>query len=648
MIAEGDNDQVPFGQPSGISAAPSLAMANRRRRTADPEELARTLGIRRVPSIKPTSTLYLEAESFAKRNGFLGQLQNDNDIKAVALHRCTFDRRAADAAIAWPSTVNLKLVDNEFRGKPFFYLPWAAELVSRYYGWVQLSEATGKLQNRFRTFWAFLAKKNAKSPTLSAIILYELCKRGFDYQSMSYAIAYHQSQAQRVLDTAHKMRLESDLAYHVIPFASDTNYKMKGVRYGGSSTISMPSDADKLDGVTALNIYVDELHRMKNLNVVNSVQYATASTHGTMFCITTAGEAAEGGLETNPAYRLYRRCEMVNAGVIDDITFLGANYECPMGDEDNEQGWLDANPAMGNTPECPLKLETFRMEHAHARQEGGIVWDNFCRLRLNQWVQSRPESWLSTSIPGGYHAWSSSAFSAKNAIGKDDCSEAYTYQDLVDICQDGLGESSLAFDLSSTMDTTSFTMTVREFATDIYRTYTRFYLPEATAIREKKWHNYYQYGTVYLTLTPGNVIDYVTVQADIERCINDSDCKRFFYDHYLAESFSQGVELATQSQRYIFPQTYVGYAPAVRFAEMLIAQRKLRHPGDNWLLNGQIGTAKSISNTNAGKRIVKPSGSNSRLKVDGVQSLLMSLQPWVANLPPVPDDSDKDDSCAVI
>ena len=133
----------------------------------------------------------------------------------------------------------------------------------------------------------------------------------------------------------------------------------------------------------------------------------------------------------------------------------------------------------------------------------------------------------------------------------------------------------------------------------------------------------------FITLTPGDVIDYRKLLNDLIDICELHKVTRFYFDPlFQAEWLTQELEQATGAERVAFPQTIIHYAPLVKEAERRIISHTIRHCG-NPVMSWQISNAISYENANGDRRIKKRNGSDYR-KVDGVQAMIMSLQDSVA------------------
>ncbi len=92
------------------------------------------------------------------------------------------------------------------------------------------------------------------------------------------------------------------------------------------------------------------------------------------------------------------------------------------------------------------------------------------------------------------------------------------------------------------------------------------WMPEREAERQNKRVPYQHWAEEgWLKLTPGDVVDYNVIFADLVEIINRYGAGRFYYDPlFQAEWLTQRLEEETGAERWEFPQRIVDYAPVVR------------------------------------------------------------------------------------
>ncbi|HXI42352.1 MAG TPA: terminase TerL endonuclease subunit, partial [Bryobacteraceae bacterium] len=138
----------------------------------------------------------------------------------------------------------------------------------------------------------------------------------------------------------------------------------------------------------------------------------------------------------------------------------------------------------------------------------------------------------------------------------------------------------------------------------------------------------------FLQATPGNVVDYDPIRAQILQDTERYDVREIAFDPWNATQFSNDLQKAgIAAERLVkFPQTIGMFAePTKRLIEELILARKLAHLG-NPVLRWMASNLVVWQDGNGNKR---PTKKSARGKIDGVVALIMALGRAIAS----PDDS---------
>jgi phage terminase large subunit-like protein len=565
---------------------------------------------------KRQSTKLITLKNQARRQGWLKWLRKgpgeEADERAL-LAGCYFSEHRAKHWLEFADTYGT-LTEGAFTGKKFDLLEWQRTDSARVFGWIKPSPEWGFPVRRFRFWYEEVPKKNGKTPLVSLVGNYLLFGDSFDRQINLYLAATTRKQAERCLMHAiRQIKNSEDLS------AVATIKKLEGfnqVEVGDNRWDVVAADPESADGVNG-HCLADELHRWKGFEFFNSLKYMLASQPEGLFVgITTAGDDTEGVCK-----RLHDHAIAVNAGQVEDETFYGAIYAASAEDDPHdERTWFKANPSLGRTAKHPLKLSTFRADYEAAKADP-TQWPSWLRLRLNLW-QSAQNGWLDTACPRRLADWDAGPTERKQLKKRIDCYEDFTLKSLesIDAVRVGLG-----LDFASVRDTNAAVLSIED-STGIVRVFPFFWLPAAEAVRQAKRIPYQVWEKQGLIkLTPGEVVDYRTIFADVCDICKRFNVGKFYYDpKFQAEWFSQELEAETGAERVEFPQTIMAFGPVVKEAERRIISHELRHNG-HAVLTWQIGNAQAIENSNGDKRIVKQKRGDYR-KVDGVQAMLMAIR----------------------
>ena len=128
----------------------------------------------------------------------------------------------------------------------------------------------------------------------------------------------------------------------------------------------------------------------------------------------------------------------------------------------------------------------------------------------------------------------------------------------------------------------------------------------------------------YVTVTPGNVIDYDFVKADILRIVADYDLQASAYDRW---NSSQTI-IDLQNEGMVCNPCGQGYvsmsAPTKEFEKMVLTG-KIEHFGNpvlRWMLASTVVMTDPAGN-------IKPDKAKSMQKIDGIVASIMALGEWM-------------------
>ena len=449
----------------------------------------------------------------------------------------------------------------------------------RLFGW---KRADGT--RRYRTAYLEVAKKNGKSTILSAVSLYLLTSDG-EGAPEGYINACDRAQADIIFRESSRMVAASpELKAHLEVIDSKKRIvyaKSNGVLIANSSVV------DSKDGLNPSFVFFDELHRQPDRALFEVFEYASISRDQPLHIyITTAGEDEAGVWHEQRV-----KSEGINDGSIPDTTHLGVVYRAdPRDDIDDPATWRKANPSLGVT----MDEDEFRRKLEEAKRNP-VALANFKRLRLN--LITRGSDKL---LPA--EAW--------------------------DLCNRPPGEIGGAtvfggLDLASTTDLAAFVWSWFD-ADDDLCVGAKFYLPEDSIVQAEHrdkvpYRVWAERG--HLTLTPGSVIDYAWILADIVAFATENDLGKVFADPYnatqlcsqLAESHGVPVEFLRQG--------FLSLSSPTKELLRLVLAGRVKHGGHpvlTWNARNAVATSDPAGNLKLDK-------AKSRLKIDGMAALVNSL-----------------------
>jgi phage terminase large subunit-like protein len=453
----------------------------------------------------------------------------------------------------------------------------------------------------YRIAWLELARKNGKSELLAGIALYLLIGDGEEGAEI-YGAARDRDQAAIVWEVAERMvSLSPYLSRRLRIFKQSK--RIVDERTNSFYRVIAADAAGNL-GFNPHGVVFDEVISQPNADLWDALRTATGTRRQPlMVAATTAGN--DGASFAASSHAEMERIEQDPARA--PHVFVYMRNTPADADPWDEKNWHHANPALGDF----LSMSALRDEALEARNDPSKE-NVFRQFRLNQWVQQTTR-WMPLQT------W--------DACGPDVWPRPdYVYAKLADRkCYAGL-------DLSSKIDLTSaclvFPVTEPDGAEHLYALW-RFWLPESQVPKLDahlggKTAAWVKAG--WITATPGDVIDYDTLYADLE-----ADAKRFAivdvsHDPWLAEPVRQ--ELAKRNLTlYPVKQTYGGMSEPMKETMRLVRSTTLRH-GRNPVARWHADSIEARADDQENIRPVKPDRNKSGRRIDGMVALIMAVDGW--------------------
>jgi phage terminase large subunit-like protein len=367
--------------------------------------------------------------------------------------------------------------------------------------------------------------------------------------------------------------------------------RVKEIRFDNRESIWRPlgSDSETLDGLNPSLALMDELHAWSSRDLWDVIDDGMgARLQPMIFQITTAGSNKFGICMEQRRHT----CSILEGTVTDDHYF-GIIFTIDEGDDPHDPAtWHKANPLLG----VAKTLEFMQQQSDMAKMLPGKL-NAFLNKQLNVWTEQEVR-WLSP------HAW-------------DDCAGEIEESSLV-------GESCVGgLDMAATTDISAL---VRYFpsstgAPDII--VPTFWIPEDT-IQERSRRDRVPYDQWakegIVRATPGNVVDYDRVRADILEMHEQTPFIELAYDPWNL------TQLATQLQGdgvvvVPFRQGFASMSPAAKELEKRLLGKTMNH-GGNQVLRWMAGNV-AIEQDAAGN--IKPSKRKSTERIDGIVALTMAI-----------------------
>lgn len=404
-------------------------------------------------------------------------------------------------------------------GEPIEFTPIQRFIFGNVYGWVH--QDTGL--RRFRKAYWQVARKNAKSQSLAIVGDYELMALG-EPMSEVYIGATKSMQAKIIYNEVVAMLKRC-------PLLKGKWHESYGViRHPKSDSIlrALSKDDGKTgDGLNPQCGLIDEYHAHPTdeiLEVINTGMVARRQP--LLFIITTAGTNFGG-----PCYRV--EYPLVEKILDPSLDFDVADYFCMVNELDRDQEgnliddvkdeecWVKANPIAATYPEG---LANIRSKLASAL-ESPEKMESFLTKNMNLWVNQSAMSYMDMA-----------KWKERGAI--------------TEIPVDLYGRPAyVGIDLSKRIDLTAagIIIPIDVDGTIQYVTRAHGFIPEDTvAVHEKTDKVPYRAWAKsgYLTITPGDVVDYRFIESWIHETTDDLgvNVKELCYDPYNATHFAQDFD----------------------------------------------------------------------------------------------------------
>lgn len=486
-------------------------------------------------------------------------------------------------------------VKGPLAGEPITLEPWQVFILTTVFGWVQ---ADGR--RRFRRSYIEVPRGNAKSTLSSAVGLYMLAADG-EGGAEVYSLATTRDQARIVFGDAQTMARRS--AGFRSRFGVAVGAHNMNVLASGSKFEALSAEGSTLDG---LNIHfgcVDELHAHKTRTVYDVVETGTGKRNNSLLWVITTAGSNRAGI----CYEIRTFVTKLLEGVFEDDSQFGIVYGLDDGDDwTTEEALVKANPNWGISvqPEVLVPLQ------AKAMQLPSAV-NNFKTKHLNEWVNA-DTAWMDM------RAW-------------DRCAEA-----ALDLDAFAGQPCWIGLDLASKTDIAALMLLFAHPEIEGgYAIFGRYYLPEDTvmATSNSQYAGWMRNGR--LTVTPGNVIDFGWIEADLIEMSSRFQVQGVAFDPFQATQLSTRM-LAEGLPMIEVRPTVLNFSEPMKALEALVLQRRLIHDGDpvlGWMVSNVVAHLDAKDN-------IYPRKERPENKIDGIVALIMALSRALVGdgTPKMPDD----------
>lgn len=468
--------------------------------------------------------------------------------------------------------------------------PWQERDIVR-----PLFATTPEGRRRYRTCLLMMPRKNGKTELAAALAIDGLMFDG-ELGAEVYSAAADKEQAGLVFHVAAQMiRNDPDLVA-----ACDVLDSQKRIvhRKTGSFYRAISAEAYSKHGFNASRVIYDELHAAPDRELWDVL---TTSTGGRdqplVIAISTAGYDRHSIL-----WELYAHAKKVLQDPTIDPSFLPIIYEAAIdADWRDPAVWHGANPALGDFRSLEeMQIACKRAEEIPAQE------NTFRRLYLNQWTE-QASRWLTLV------SWDA----CRGTWQRSECKRRPCY---------------VGMDLSSTRDLTAIVAAFPHEDGSMW-ILAHFFIPESTAGTRGRTdrisvHEWQQKG--WLTITPGDVVQYEAVRAHLNAWADEFDVREIAYDPWNATDLVTRLADIDGFTCVPMRQGYGTLSAPSKALESAILSRTLQHDG-NALLRLNVANVSTESD-NSGN--IKPSKSKSTDRIDGVVALVMAIDRLTRNAAP--------------
>jgi len=466
--------------------------------------------------------------------------------------------------------------------------PWQQFLIWEMEGWRNKDG-----YRRYTRAYIEVARKNGKTSLAAALANYHFfADSPKEVGPEIYFAATKQQQATIAWDEAGRQIQKNSL----LKTLSKTYQSKKHIVIPSTAAVMRPlgRDSKTEDGLNPSFAVIDEYHAHPDAGLIDVIESGMgARKQPLIIIITTAGTNYIG-----PCMEEHEHLKKILEGSIPAVeSFFGIIYTLDDGDDWRDQKvWIKANPNLD------VSVDKKRLEEQITLAASSTVKiTNIKTKRLNIWCKS-VLNWI------GYDVWNK-------------CRLEYSEQDLLGReCYGGM-------DLSSTQDISAVCLSFPpESKGEPYKHIYRFYIPEEL-IHEKEELDKVPYGQWIekglIIATPGNVIDYDFIEADILHFAEIYKIKEFCFDPHFAQ---QVVNHMTDAGITMIPiqQIYKMMSPMCHSFEKHVLEGAVAH-NNNPVMCWMISCVEVKSDRQGNIMPMKPRRYSSGMRIDGVVANIMAL-----------------------
>lgn len=387
----------------------------------------------------------------------------------------------------------------------------------------------------------FVPRKFSKTTSVASIAIMDLLFG--DKNAQAYVAANSYDQAKICFDVIRNILKAHDKKLRHFKINREVVYNLQPGRTSFARCLA--SDADKLDGLNASTVIVDEYSQADSSALKNVLTSSMGVRENPLtVTITTASDKLNG-----PFVEMLNSYKAILRGELDNDSVFAHIFEPDVDDaEDSPATWEKVQPHLGVT----VQYDFYEGEYKKALLTSDDML-TFRTKQLNIFAQNAAKAWITQD---------EIAALAKN-INIDNLGKRYPCMVAVDLS---------VFDDFSTVTYNFYNEDTRHF-----HSHSDFYLPEATIEVHpnkelyRKWQR-----DGHLNVLPGNVIDYRHITDDILARNKKLHILRIGYDPYKSMEFVN-ILSAAGAKKSIQPvkQTYGTFTSPVESFELVAKEKKI-------------------------------------------------------------------------
>lgn len=475
------------------------------------------------------------------------------DMEVAGERGLTWDAESADRALRFFPTV-LRLSEGQFDGQPFVLHPAQSFIVGSLFGW---KRADGT--RRFRRAYIEQGKGNGKSPLAGGIGLYGMMADD-EPGAQIFAAAAKMDQARILFNDAVGMVRQSPMLEERITPTGINPVNNLAWQARGSFFRPVGRDTGKTgSGMRPHFVLLDELHEHPNRDTLELLERGFKfRRQPLLFMITNSGSD-----RNSICWEEHEHAVKVAHGEVDDDTTF--SYVCALDDGDDPledpSCWIKANPLLGVTITESYLADVAAQARAIPGKANGIRRLHFC-----QWTDAE-SAWIAMET---WQACEDESLSMADFSGQ---------------------EVWLGLDLGATKDMTARVAIFRDGEDSEGRPkfamFAHGYTPADTLhgrVKEDRAPYDVWVDQGHLTATPGKVVRFDHVAADIVDLASEYEIAAIAYDRWLIRNFEETLdELGVTLPLIEHPQgtnrrkdSPLWMPDSINMFEQLLLERRLR------------------------------------------------------------------------